>query len=161
MRVGWGHRMCGCDKTLKAFWKRVRDTPEARVTADTSWPSVLPMLHKVLETDLFHSLLVLIYTFLKHWATRGLWKDARLGHLDGADRILQGASICKSPTSSYKKPYKKLPAVPESCLIQGETVSHSITCSMCTFQCFMHAGFWADLIFHTRILISTLKSLPI
>lgn len=64
--VGVRDRMCGCDKTLEAFWKRFRDTPEARAAADTSWPGVLPALHKVLETGLFHSLLGLIYTFRKH-----------------------------------------------------------------------------------------------
>lgn len=35
-------------------------------------------------------------------------------------------------------------------LIQRETVSHSITCSMCAFQGFMHSGFWAGPIFHTH-----------
>lgn len=35
-------------------------------------------------------------------------------------------------------------------LIQRETVSHSITCSMCAFQVFMHSGFWAGPIFHTH-----------
>lgn len=35
-------------------------------------------------------------------------------------------------------------------LIQRETVSHSITCSMCAFQSFMHSGFWAGPIFHTH-----------
>lgn len=50
---GVGVGVWGCDKTLKAFWNMFCDTPEVSVTADTPWPSVLPMLHKVLETGLF------------------------------------------------------------------------------------------------------------
>lgn len=38
-------RMCGCDKILKAFWEKFCDTQEVKVTAATSWPTMLPMLH--------------------------------------------------------------------------------------------------------------------
>lgn len=107
VRVGWGvvggDRMCGCDKTLKAFWKRFRDTPEARVTADTSWPSVLPMLHKVLETALFHSLLVLIYTLFQSAEQQGAVKRCTPWTLGWCRARPPGGSICKSPTSTRRK----------------------------------------------------------
>lgn len=64
VRVG----VCGCDKTLKAFWKKFCDTPQVRVTADASLPSVLPMLHKVLETGLLR----LDLSFFKALSNKGL-----------------------------------------------------------------------------------------
>lgn len=61
------------------------------------------MSHLLLETGLFHSLLVLIYTFSKALSNEGSWHDACVGAGRVRSNVLWGANQIKSTTNRQHK----------------------------------------------------------
>lgn len=146
-------RMYGCDKILNPGAEHLSILAgemwhwRGRVATGVQQPTILPIMLSLslLEMGLFHSLLVVIYTFCEVPNNTGSWHRACFGTGKKQTEHLRGGNQIKVLQTEWRQQKVRtvlmlLLLCQKTVSIQRETISHSITCSMCAFQGFFHSG---------------------
>lgn len=164
---GWGLRSqaekTGCDKTLKpgaqhlsilagVMWHwsgrvaTAAQQPNHSANHDVSLTPGNKSFPFFIRFDLY---------FLQRIEQHRFMTLCMLWHREERDGALKGANQIKVLQTEWRQQkgctdLMLLLLCQKTVSIQRETISHSITCSMCAFQSFIHSGVRASPVFHTH-----------